>query len=107
MILNFETKVGKYLRVFVMLGALTFIGFGLTGCEKTQGNATIVRDCTGTYLTFKGDDYLVCNYEKLDGFASGSLVTATYKLIDECSNNQVVCLMYHEHKGIIHVSRVN
>ena len=72
----------------------------LAACSKTNEPATIIRDCTGTYLRLDGKDYHVCNTEKTDSFSSGTIVTASFKKIDACTgtaSGTMVCEMLHEH----------
>ena len=70
---------------------------------------TVVRDCTGTYLRFKGKDYHVCNLEKVSSFSDGTTVTATFKKIKECNgsaNNVGTCLIIHDNEGWINVEKI-
>lgn len=72
-------------------------------------SATLVRDCTGTYLRVDGKDYHVCNTELTDGIANGSLVKTVFYTTPECNGtakDQVVCLMYHENEGWIDVKYI-
>lgn len=62
----------------------------------------VTRDCTGTYLQINGKDYLVCNDDKLEGYAEGEYVTAKYKEVNDCQSG-VVCYMLHLHEGVIEI----
>ncbi|MFO0322118.1 MAG: hypothetical protein ACK504_06800 [Bacteroidota bacterium] len=77
-------------------------------CKKVKNEAmTVIRDCTGTYLRFKGKDYHVCNLEKVSSFEDGTEVTATFKKIKECSSiSGGYCLKFHENEGWINVEKV-
>jgi hypothetical protein len=86
--------------------------FGITsmfifGCSKPQENEMkVVRDCTGTYLQVNNKDYRVCNLEKVENFADGVSVKASYRSLTECNgsaNGQIICMMYHQHEGWIEV----
>jgi hypothetical protein len=81
--------------------------FTFFGCEKTnEVKMTVVTDCTGTYLRQDGNDYKVCNYEKLDGFANGQTVSVTYSTISDCDDFLYACDMLHVFEGWIEVETV-
>jgi len=70
---------------------------------------TIVRDCTGTYLRVgENEDYLVCNSEILDSKKVGEKVSLVYDYTKECKerDGKIMCMMYHENKGMIRVKSV-
>lgn len=81
-----------------------------SSCSKFNADKMIViRDCTGTYLRMDGKDYRVCNLEKVTAFADGAEVDASFKRLGECNgsaNDQIVCMMYHEHEGWIEVKQI-
>lgn len=64
---------------------------------------TVVKDCSGTYLSIEGKDFHVCNEEKLSSFSSGTNVTASFKTIDNCKAlaEKCVCKIYHKNEGWI------
>lgn len=82
----------------------------LTACRQhTCTNATVVKDCTGTYIRINGKDYHVCNREKTDSFADGTAVSVEYKTISNCNGtakDDIVCLMIHENEGWIEVKSI-
>jgi hypothetical protein len=91
----------------VLLLISVFSLLTIVSCNKESGtNATVVRDCTGTYLEMNGDDYFICNPDKIAGFSDGTKVNVSYKSIEECTVNGVVCYMYHPKKGDIEVTDV-
>jgi len=70
---------------------------------------TIVRDCTGTYLRVgENEDYLVCNADILDSKKDGEKVSLVYDYTKECKerDGKIMCMMYHENKGMIRVKSV-
>lgn len=97
----------KVLRSSLAVIAMAF----LTSCSaaKIDQKATIVRDCTGTYLRIDAKDYLVCNTDILKNYKEGHVVTATFKKVKDCPefNGIMVCMMYHENEGTIRISKVN
>lgn len=70
---------------------------------------TIVRDCTGTYLRVaENEDYLVCNSVILESRKDGEKVSLVYDYTKECKerDGKIMCMMYHENKGMIRVKSV-
>jgi len=69
---------------------------------------TVIKDCSGTYLRFLDEDYQVCNTEKTDDFEENSIVTVSYRKIDECKALEgPVCMLYHENEGLIKITSIN
>lgn len=92
-------------KVFFILAVLALYYF--TGCEKiNEQHMIVVKDCTGTYLRQYGDDYKVCNFEKLDSYENGRVVAVTYSEINECPDFLYSCEMLHLYKGWIEVNTV-
>lgn len=96
----------KYVNFLMIL-----ITFGLfTACSSVSGiKATVVRDCTGTYVRVDGKDHLVCNKDKLSSFSEGDTVLVRFKPTSYCNENkdEVVCMMYHQHEGLVKVVNVH
>lgn len=70
---------------------------------------TIVRDCTGTYLRIgENKDYLVCNSDILTEKKDGEKVSLVFVYTKECAerNGKIMCMMYHENKGMIRVKSI-
>lgn len=70
---------------------------------------TIVRDCTGTYLRVgENEDFLVCNSDILASKKEGEKVTIIYDNVEKCPerDGKIMCMMYHESKGMIRVKSV-
>jgi hypothetical protein len=87
----------------VLIAGLT--GSSFTSARKKQ--ATIVRDCSGTYIRSGKTDYLVCNKEILQDIPDGSAVSVSFKKTTACPpTDEMVCLLYHEHAGVITISKV-
>mgnify|MGYP003575855342 CR=1 FL=1 len=89
--------------------AAAFITLAASCKKQDQQSATIVRDCTGTYLRYQGKDYQVCNLEKLSSYADGAVVSANFRKIDRCTgsaNDAIVCYMFHPNEGWIEVEKV-
>lgn len=70
---------------------------------------TIVRDCTGTYLRVgENEDYLICNSDILESKKDGEKVSLIYDYTKECKerDGKIMCMMFHENKGVIQVKSV-
>lgn len=83
---------------------LFFILALIASCKKNGVDATLFRNCTGTYLKIEGKEYRVCNHDKLGKYTDGVTIKVNYKHIKECNSNQVVCMMDYAHEGHIKVS---
>lgn len=79
-------------------------------CKRIRNESmTVVKDCTGSYLRYKGKDYRVCNLEMTSSFEDGVIVTATIKKIKECNGsamNEIVCATTHDNEGWIHIEKI-
>lgn len=83
--------------------------FSCASVNDSKQTGTIVRDCTGTYLRV-GDnqDYLVCNSDILTDKKDGEKVSLVFVYTKECAerDGKIMCMMYHENKGMIRVKSV-
>lgn len=78
-------------------------------CKHDETLATVVCDCTGTYLRISSQDYHVCNLEKVNSFADGASVKVSYTKISVCTgsaNEDIVCQMVHGNEGWITVNSI-
>ncbi len=86
---------------------LTIILLGTASCKKrTRGTMTVIKDCTGTYLRLNDKDHPICNEDKLDKFASGTVVDASFVKDDKCVSDRVHCAMVHDHEIEVGAFRV-
>jgi len=86
-----------------------------TGCKKNDrnnpcedatysGSFQVIRDCTGTYVRYLQKDYLVCNFQQLSQYATGSWLRGGFNKIQFCSQPaQGACSMLHIHHGLVEV----
>lgn len=92
-------------KITILLVAIltTFIS-----CSKVNDkNMIVIKDCTGSYLRFEGNDYHICNIEMVENYDSWTEVEASFKKIDECSEGDVVvCDMFHQNEGLIRVTKI-
>lgn len=83
----------------------------MTSCSvfNVKSTATVVKDCTGTYLRIDKKDYQVCNADILKNHQQGSTVSATYRKVQKCPelDGRIVCAMYHEKAGNIRIQSIN
>jgi hypothetical protein len=82
------------------LGAILTVCTLTISCKKERNiEATIITDCTGTYLRINSKDYKVCNLEKTENFTHGQTIEVTFKKLEDCNgsgNLQSVCYLYHQ-----------
>lgn len=80
-------------------------------CKKSiHKGATVVIDCSGTYLKIAGKNYQVCNSESLSSFENGNNVTVNYKSIESCASLlpiTAICNLNYPNEGWIEVLKVN
>jgi len=74
--------------------------FTMFSCNKEEFKSmTVVKDCSGTYLSIDGKDFLVCNEERLSSMSNGTQVTATFRKIDDCPSLREKCICKIGHKS--------
>lgn len=68
----------------------------------------IVRNCSGTYIQYNGQDYKVCNEEILDAFENESQIKLTFKDSSPCKipKDVAICMMYHPHLGNVEITSI-
>lgn len=99
----------KTLPFFLFSGSVILFNSYASVVHDRLATGTVVRDCTGTYLRFgEKDDYQVCNANMLEKVTAGQQVSVIYDFTKKCpeSEGKVVCMMYHENKGMIRVKSV-
>ncbi len=96
-------KNSRLLLLFILTLFLIF-------CKKERNkNATVLRNCTGTYLRMDGKDYRVCNIELVSQFTDGTKVSVTYNKIEAFNGSaidQSVCKMLYPSEGWIEVEKI-
>lgn len=93
----------------LFLTIISILSFSCATVHDRLQTGTIVRDCTGTYLRVaENEDYLVCNSEILESKKDGEKVSLVYDYTKECKerDGKIMCMMYHENKGMIKVKSV-
>jgi hypothetical protein len=93
----------KYSIIILFIGILTL------ACAKKNGvEASITRDCTGTYIRIQDKDYLVCNINSVAEYNEGDKVKVSYKVVTDCPEKEglMVCMMYHENEGMVRILKV-
>lgn len=87
----------------------TILILTLVSCRKENSqSATVVKDCTGTYLRMNNNDYQVCNLNMTEKFKSEQRVVVSFNSVKECAalKDQIVCYMYHENEGFVEVNSI-
>jgi len=93
--------------LILAISALSFLSCKAVHDRLQTG--TIVRDCTGTYIRVsENEDYLVCNADIIAAKKDGEKVSVVYDFIKSCPerDGKIMCMMYHENKGMISVKSV-
>ena len=93
--------------IILAVSAIPFLSCKSVPDSRQSG--TVVRDCTGTHLRIaENRDYLVCNAEALADKKEGEDVALTFVYTKECTerDGKIMCMMYHENKGVIRVKSV-
>jgi len=78
-------------------------------CKKeSYTHATIVKNCTGTYLKIIDKSYKVCNTSKTDAFAADQSVLVSFNLIKKCSNPEPYssCSMAYLYDAVVNVANI-
>jgi len=99
----------KKVSQLLSLGISSALLFSCAAVHDRLQTGTIVRDCTGTYLRVaENEDYLICNAEILESKKDGEKVSLIYDNVDKCPerDGKIVCMMYHENKGMIRVKSI-
>ncbi len=94
---------------FLLTIIFTTLLFSCAAVHDRLQTGIIVRDCTGTYLRVsENEDYLICNAEILEAKKDGEKVSLVYDNTDKCPerDGKIMCMMYHESKGMIRVKSV-
>lgn len=88
---------------------LTFSFFILSSCSKDflQVNATVEKNCTGTYLKIDQKFYYVCNKEKIDSYTQGQSISVEYEVLEGCKSMETaVCTMAFNYDAIIEIKKI-
>ncbi|TXF79162.1 hypothetical protein [Chryseobacterium sp.] len=93
---------------FLSASVLLILNIACTAILPTAEKATVIRDCTGTYLRMDKKDFKVCNNAVLKNYKEGVEVTVKFAKTDSCPefNDKAVCMMYHENEGTVRISEV-
>jgi hypothetical protein len=93
--------------LILAISALSFLSCKAVHDRLQTG--TVVRDCTGTYIRVsENEDYSVCNADIIAAKKDGEKVSVVYDFTKSCPerDGKIMCMMYHENKGIIRVKSV-
>lgn len=84
----------------------------LPSCNrKYNQSASIVRDCTGTYLRWRDADYYIVNDDTTDDFNNDDEVNVTFKDVTKNADkitfeNESNCMLYHAIEGLVEIKRI-
>ncbi len=80
-----------------------------SGCDKSKVRMEVVKDCTGVYLrNNSGQDYKVCNEERLDGYADGRKIKVRLDNLNECFGliEDASCTETHVFEGNVEILEI-
>lgn len=93
------------MRPFYIFLVIVLCSF--TSCKKdSYSNATIIKNCTGTYLRVLDKEYKVCNVKKTATFEDQQKVLANFSLTKECKSEDFsggICAMAYPFEGLINI----
>lgn len=79
----------------------------MVSCGNTEEvMATVVKDCSGTYLRKNNVDYKVCNENELILFEDGTRISAKVKDIYECKDTTSKCIWYHPYAKSVKIQKI-
>ena len=103
-----KSKMSKASHI-LSLGLFSTLLFSCATVHDRLQTGTIVRDCTGTYVRVaENEDYLVCNSDILASKKDGEKVSLIFDYTKTCAerDGKIMCMMFHENKGMIRVKEV-
>lgn len=79
--------------------------------RKYNQSASIVRDCTGTYLRWQNADHYIVNDETTDDFNDAEEVKVTFKDVTKNADkitfeNESNCMLYHAIEGFVEIKKI-
>lgn len=78
-----------------------------SSCKKdSYTNATVIKNCTGTYLKVLDQTYQICNANKTSSFENEQKVLARFTFTKACSNDAPIsatCYMLYYSDGWINI----
>lgn len=93
----------KLVCFLTILAVSLFISCG----KKNYEPATVVRNCTGTYLRINSKHYFVCNPQKIASYGDQSQIKAAYAICSQCSDGYFHCEMLWPFDGYLIIDKVN
>lgn len=95
-----------HLKDLVLLFVICLIShFG--EAQSRSGKAKVIRNCTGTYLQFRKNNYRVCNSGAISGFEDNEKIRVKVREMPFCPEIPgEICALYFEHKGAIEITKI-
>ena len=74
-----------------------------------NSEVVVVKNCTGTYIQYKGQDYKVCNQEMLADFKNQTKIHITFRdsKLCEISKDIAMCAMYHPFVSAVEIIKID
>lgn len=81
------------------------ISFLYSSCNKGDLiEATVVHDCTGSYLRIGELDYAVCNTSSVKLYKDGEVIRVSFNKLSTCTQDGFFCMMLHANEGFVKVT---
>lgn len=83
--------------------------FMLSSCSKDfiQVNATVEKNCTGSYLKIDGKFFYVCNADKIAAYTNGQDISISYEVLEGCkSKGEPSCDLNFSYESIIEIKEI-
>lgn len=94
------------MKFFIKMAFLVIITSASSCKKESYSNATVIKNCTGTYLRVLDKEYKVCNSKKIANFEDQQKVLANFSLTKECKSENFlggICSMAYPFDGLINV----
>jgi len=93
----------------LFLGLLMVAFLSSCDCHKKEDclsqHATVIKDCTSSYLRVDNKDYLICNEERVESYSNNSSVHATFQRKEGCSYTGD-CYLHHSYEYSIEILNI-
>lgn len=94
-------------KFFFLLLASSLLTFYSCSKDFLQVEATIERNCTGTYLKVDDVFYYICNQDKVSSYTNGQAISVSYAALEGCKTKPVAtCDLNFGHEGIIEIKEI-
>lgn len=95
----------KFVILLLITSTLCFYS-----CSKDfiKVDATVEKNCTGSYLKIDNKFYYVCNADKITSYNTGQAISVTYEVLEGCKAKSEVnaCELLFSYEAIIEIKAI-